>query len=81
MIEAIIRVGKEGAYYPTMVEVLPSVGDFVELTSHTDMKDKLEGFHCLKVTKVLHKLIEFDEKFTSVIKEHHHEIEIVCIKV
>lgn len=81
MIDVTVIIGKDGPYYPSSVNSVPRVGDYINLTSHTDMKDKLEPYHTLKVTKVIHDIIEFNPEYTSVVKEHHQLITLQCEKV
>ena len=81
MIDVTIYVGTDGPYYPTKVESLPSVGDYIDLTSYTDMKHKQEHYIELKVVKVIHELVEFNEKDTNIIKKHHHNVNLICKKI
>ncbi|EIZ1354451.1 hypothetical protein V4T56_004261 [Vibrio vulnificus] len=81
MIDVTVIIGKDGPYYPSSVNSVPRVGDYINLTSHTDMKDKLEPYHTLKVTKVMHNIIEFNPEYTSVVKEHHQLITLQCERV
>lgn len=70
----------DGTFYNSKVTSVPSVGDSIELTSYTDMKNEHPFIVNLKVNKVLHELIEFEEGH-QIVKEHHHIINIHCTKI
>jgi len=81
MIGITIVIGKDGPYYPSKVESIPSIGEHIKFTSYTDMKNGFEYEFDLIVTNVRHELIEFNEEHTAVIKEHQHDITVYCEKI
>ncbi len=81
MIDVTIFIGSEdGVYYPTKMLNIPSVGEFIELHSYSDMAANLDHKYNLKVLKVIHEVIEFDPDKQSVVKEHHHFVKLICSK-
>jgi hypothetical protein len=78
MIEVTIQIEGD-AHYPTKLHTLPSVGDYLEVNSYSDLEAGYDNIHNLKVKSIKHHIIEFPDAHKT-IKKHSQNVVVTCVR-